>query len=533
MASAKSKRSLADYRSPKHKLLAFFKTRRDAWKAKCLARGKDLKRLRDRVADLAKSRDEWKQRAKAAEAELARIRKSGNHFQKTSALVPLAVSPAIVLTPTAAQAAPAYHHFPLSLIMLGVAFVAVAAISMRGSSAVLRLLAADGGQQASVPSFWTIRLWLQKIGLFKLNRPKPRAKDWAWMADHTMQIGAEKCFLVIGIRLADLPPRGQCLRHEDMEPLGLIPMKRSNGKTVVTELNKLAQRTGVPRQIVADEGSDLRAGIALFRQKHPETLHTYDIRHKAACLLKRSLGNDSRWAQFCQKAARTRKLLQQTDLAALAPPNQRSKARYMNVKPLTTWGNDVVAIQQSPKRKIFSEMSISKTVIRKHLGWVKEYTDDLVEWHEMATIAQSVDKYVQRNGLDNEAGRDMKKTLKGHAKTERGRRIETELLVFVEHEASKARPGERLVGSTTALESIFGKLKHLQGSHSGGGFTSLLLGAVARIGKTTQAVVGHALESIRVEDLHRWCQEKLGLSPRAKRHRILAATRGTKTSGKT
>ena len=45
------------------------------------------------------------------------------------------------------------------------------------------------------------------------------------------------------------------------------------------------------------------------------------------------------------------------------------------------------------------------------------------------------------------------------------------ILEFVSQQASHARPGERLIGSTEVLESIIGKYKRLQSMHSKGGMT--------------------------------------------------------------
>ena len=95
---------------------------------------------------------------------------------------------------------------------------------------------------------------------------------------------------------------------------------------------------GAPRLIVADHGSDLRSGILQFCTLHPETSFIYDIKHKTAALLKQVLKDDPVWATFVQLASQSKRKIQQTSLAALAPPNQRSKARYMNVDLFINWG---------------------------------------------------------------------------------------------------------------------------------------------------------------------------------------------------
>ena len=55
------------------------------------------------------------------------------------------------------------------------------------------------------PSWSTGRLWLLRFGYYKLTRPQPHADDWVWIVDHTAQIGAAKCLVILGVRLNGLP----------------------------------------------------------------------------------------------------------------------------------------------------------------------------------------------------------------------------------------------------------------------------------------------------------------------------------------
>jgi hypothetical protein len=54
----------------------------------------------------------------------------------------------------------------------------------------------------------------------------------------------------------------------------------------------------------------------------------------AATLLKHELDDDPIWNEFARLASQTKRKVQQTPLAPLSPPNQRTKARYMNVDVL-------------------------------------------------------------------------------------------------------------------------------------------------------------------------------------------------------
>jgi hypothetical protein len=111
------------------------------------------------------------------------------------------------------------------------------------------------------PSWFAGRLWLLRLGYYKLMRPKVQAEDWVWIIDHTVQLGDDKCLVILGVRLCDLPSTDGCIRHADVEPIELAPVKKSNGEVVYQQLEQVVSKTGVPRAILSDHGTDLQAGI--------------------------------------------------------------------------------------------------------------------------------------------------------------------------------------------------------------------------------------------------------------------------------
>ena len=57
-----------EFRSPLRKLVAFFQTSRDKWKAKCQQVKYEFKLLKRRFENLRKNRDLWQQHYREAEA---------------------------------------------------------------------------------------------------------------------------------------------------------------------------------------------------------------------------------------------------------------------------------------------------------------------------------------------------------------------------------------------------------------------------------------------------------------------------------
>jgi hypothetical protein len=360
-----------------------------------------------------------------------------------------------------------------------------------------------------------------RLGYYELTRPKEQADDWVWIADHTVQIGAEKCFVILGLRLRDLPPVGQCLSHRDVELIALLPVEKSNKDVVYQQLEANIEETGVPRSIVGDYGSDLKAGVERFCQGHPETCFIYDIKHKTAAVLKRELTRDETWLEFTQLAARTKSRVQQTSLAHLAPPNQRTKARYMNVDVLVHWGQDMLAFLDRQQTKESTQFDSER--IQEKLSWITRFRQPLEEWGELLQLTITTESFVRQRGLYHNAQLELAEQLQDMAHTDRIKRVQTELVAFVAQESAKARPEERLLGSSEVIESILGKLKRLEQDQARSGFTGLLLSIGAIVSSTTSDVILEALESVPVKAVLAWCKETLGRSVQAKRQRALTS----------
>jgi hypothetical protein len=370
------------------------------------------------------------------------------------------------------------------------------------------------------PSWSCGRLWLLRLGYFKLTRAKEKASDWVWIIDHTVQIGSEKCFVILGIRLSSLPPAGKCLRHEDVEPITLSPVKESNGEIVFQQLEEATQITGVPREIISDRGSDLVAGMKLFREKHPETCVIYDIKHKTASLLKGEFKQDERWLSFSKLCAKTARKVRQTDLAHLSPRNQRTKGRYMNTDNLIDWGTKTLAVLDAPTGEINPE------VLHKKLGWIKDYREEITAWGNLLSVTTQTESFVRTQGLYRGCARDLKKHLEPLARTEQSRKIRSNLLSFVVEESFKAKAGERLLASSEVIESVFGKLKYIERDQANSGFTGLLLSVAALVSKTTAEVISMAMKTVRTRVVLEWCRTKIGKSVQAKK-KALSQRKGT------
>lgn len=513
------------YKSPRRKLVRFFEKSRDQWKAKHQKSKANGKRLSNRVRFLEKSKAQWQQRMRELEQEVARLKAREQDLEEAlQNLKKKRVAEEVGLADLPEWQVIPYHHvYSTGCISLFVSLVLSAAISMRGASRAMEFFFKALHIPIASPSWFTGRLWLLRLGYYKLMRPKVQAEDWVWIVDHTVQLGDDKCLVILGVRLCYLLSRNDCLSHEDVEPIELAPVKKSNGEVVYQQLEQAVSKTGVPCAIVSDHGTDLNAGVEKFCQQHPQTRALYDIKHKTAAILKRELHQDTDWNKFIQLAAQTKLRVQQTALAALSPPNQKTKARYMNVDVLVNWGQKILGFLDAPQdaRKPLLEGER----VEEKLSWVRDFRSQLKDWSELFEMMTTTESFIRHHGLYQGVHLELKNHLLPLAQMERTQRLRCELIAFVAEQETKVRPGERLLGSSEVIESVFGKLKRLEQDQSKNGFTALLLGLSALASTTTSAVIQKALETVPTKQVEAWRQETLGQTLQSKRREAFATFR--------
>jgi len=511
-----------EYTRPLQKLVRFFEKSRDQWKAKCGEAKAKLKRLKRRTRFLQQSRDQWRQQAQQLEQALAEAQATERELraevEKLKERGQSGVAAAEGQTDFAVI--PRRHQYSVGQVALFIRLVLSDATSLRGAGRVIATVLTCLSLSLAVPAWSTGRFWILRLGYYKLTRAKVQADDWVWIVDHTVQVGDEKCLVILGLRLSSLPGVGHCLSHQDVEPLALIPVEQSNGAVVYQQLEAQVAKTGLPREIISDHGTDLKAGLEKFCAAHDETAVIYDIKHKTAAVLKRELGGDAAWLTFAQQANQTKRQVQQTALAALAPPAQRTKARYMNVEVLIKWGQQALAYLDQPANEL---REFDPSQVQQKLGWLTEFRQSLVEWHALWQVVLTTESYIRQRGLYHGIQLELETLLKPLAETVQAELVAAELVAFVAQQAAQARRGERLLGSSEIIESVLGKQKRLEQDQARNGFTGLLLALCASVAETTTEVVRQALVAVPTQKVLTWCQENLGLSVQAQRRVAFAS----------
>ena len=387
---------------------------------------------------------------------------------------------------------------------------------MNASSKVLPLMF----KLKRTPSINSGKLWMLKLGYYNLTKKQTIADDWIYIIDHSIQMGKEKLLLIIGIRAKDLP-KNRALKYEDTEIIDLQPVQKSTGKVVYEQIEEASKRTGKPRAIVSDMGSDIKLGVKIFQKNSSNTVHVYDLKHKIALLIKDILESDDEWSDFKKFANFVVKKLQNTIVAGYRPPKQKEKARYMNIEGLVRWGDKILIKYknlQNTQTKTDDEIKLENTIKD-----ISKFEKSIEAWSEMVIVFETIERFMNIHTLQqdsNEKFYELYEYKLSNIETTQAKGLAAQILSFIKEQQKVCNKDERLLHSSQLIESLFGKLKSLEKEQSKSSFTNLILSVGAMVSKATTDVVKKALETVNINMINEWSKEKIGTTVQAQRKEL-------------
>ena len=156
--------------------------------------------------------------------------------------------------------------------------------------------------------------------------------------------------------------------------------------------------------------------------------------------------------------------------------------------------------------------TIDRQRLQQKLGWLAEYRSNLVAWAELLSVAKRAVSHVRRKGYHRHAAKELKKHMLPLVRTPGGRRMRAGILAFVREQSRGIKNGRHVLGSSEVLESLLGKYKRIQGTHSKGGMTGSLLNIGAAVLKKTSDTIQKALQTVPVAAVGNWIHDHLGLT---------------------
>ena len=404
--------------------------------------------------------------------------------------------------------------FSIDLIVLALKMVIQGAVSMRAASRISGLICeASGSHRFDGLSHTTVQNYLLRVGLDQIDNAVDDCSDRVWITDHMIAAGSLKCLVVLGISAGVFATIDRPLEHQDVDVLALIPTEASNGTIVNDQLEELAQRRGVPLAVLSDCGSDLKKGVELFQNAHPQTISLYDIVHLASRLIWKRLSKEDRFSEYRQACCQCANKLRQSRLAHLKPPRPKTKARYMNLDPEIRWGRRALWLLDRVRSDSLSDRQrarLDRKEVESKLDWLEQYREELCVWTSLCEISQRSCEVVRRFGYSQQTTARLRAAL-GPGSEPVSQGMIQEITLVVEQQCTRCEgQSGRLPGSSEVLESLIGKGKRLLGtSENNNSLTGQILSLAASTVRLSASSLDETLRRCRISDVRNWLREKI------------------------
>jgi hypothetical protein len=195
-------------------------------------------------------------------------------------------------------------------------------------------------------------------------------------------------------------------------------------------------------------------------------------------------------------AVQTKKALSLSKFAKFAPPQQRSKARYMNLDSLVKWGCTML-----------NQYVILPEEVQIKVSWLMPLKREIRKWQEWVQIGQVTRDLIRKDGFNDGADETlMDRLIERKLTTEETEEFTVSLIDYVRSEGEGIHKDNRLVGTTEVLEGLFGGYKRMVGENkmSLNGLGRLILCMSSRIGEFSEELVHKAMKSVKCKDVDAW-----------------------------
>ncbi|MBA2582917.1 MAG: hypothetical protein H0V01_05960 [Bacteroidetes bacterium] len=357
----------------------------------------------------------------------------------------------------------------------------------------------------STPSFSTAMLWVKKIGYSQLEYPKEKADDWIIIADESIGIGQEKVLVILCIRRSKIDFT-RPLKLQDMKPIVVKSKERWTGEDIANELEIVKQKLGTVIYVVTDAGSTLKSGL-----KKAKINHVYDITHAIALALERLYKNDADFKDYASKAGQMRFKLCCSKNAHLIPPNQRSKARFLNIDTISKWG--IKALLALGRNDILIEEQVQ-------LQWVKEKERFIIEMDALMSMVEKISIILKNEGLSKKTKSKCISILK-NCKAGKLKQFKQYILLYLKENAKQiSKREEKVLCCSDIIETTFGKYKNELSKNPMSGITDLVLIIPAFTSSLSIKEVNAAIGNCTVKDIEEWKKNNLCNSLLKKRNAV-------------
>jgi hypothetical protein len=510
---------------PVSRQIRYLRRTRENWKQNAAEKQGKIREYEQIIRSLKISRDNWKTRAKESEEKVKQLENKLEKQERKKSKIPES-SPSEILRDNLEQVK--NHHYNVQTIQVSIQQILEAGNSYRGVATTMKIFSQSFKIES--PHYSTIRQWLGRIGLYELKREKEKREDWIYIIDLTLELGKEKALVIYGISeeiwQANILKEERGLKHTDGEILAIEVTESATGEWIQEILEKLTIKLGTPCQIVSDNGSNLKKAIKLYQENHQEVIHTYDVTHAMANLLKKELVPSQIFQDFLTDCHQCKQELKQTELAFLAPPSQRSQCRYFNAERLVNWATNLLNCPLTIFDKLLPLIDTEQLDqrLKEKLMWLNKYQEQIPLWSMMIRMTRTLEKQLKLLGLNQQSLTTFSSSLATLVIPESLESFKQKIFNYLHTEMNFIKDDRTILATSDVLESIFGKYKRFSEQCPLQDLRSMLLTIPLATMNLTKNVIKKALETVRGIDLSQWVNDVFGESMLSKRKSIFSSS---------
>lgn len=429
-----------------------------------------------------------------------------------------------------------FYTYAVDTVRRSIQLVTGALTSLRGAAKCLDIF--SDVCTAPIPSHTAIQNWILQYGLSELMRPIERRQDWVFILDHTIEFGRQKCLVVLGTTLEEVCTTKGAITHHQLRTLLIDISHNTNSQRVYASLNVLVDKTGIPAQIVSDHGSDLKKAIEEMCEKYPRIRFTYDITHKCGLVLKHALGRDILWNRFLEGYSYTKRKCVHSGLAFLAPSKLQDKSRWMNLDTCVDWATKIIAFGHNLQHNIETlhlEKKGFAQSFRNIFGWLDAYTQPLQNWSDILRVIAIARDEVKSNGLRQDTAQRFSHRLGllqlPNHQSSQVLTVAAEIDTFLRQQTEAIPAGQKLLGTSDIIESVFAKYKTFSARTPMKGVGKTVLTIPVFLSTITPQKVAEALGACPMKKVTLWLQTNIGRSVFAQRTRAFNICGGVPKTG--
>ena len=423
-------------------------------------------------------------------------------------------------------------------------------------------------------SYGCIRQWILRIGLGLLQEPVEKRNDWIYILDFSIQLGKERCLLILGVTKQLLYEKGYELQHKDVRVLDIYVQQHFTAEKVCERLKITSEKTGKPCQMLSDKGADICKGIENYSIENKEVIHSGDVSHMIGVVLKHHIEKDQRWLDLQADLLSLTQQIKQTELSFLRPIAMSTKARWMNLNKEVEYLENIFEYQSKGNFSLISEeIKIKNTdeifdimkvkcqgksqqnKLKKKLEAKFTNQESVIEllnkngildtkniefedvgelrYEEKFSILDKHRSYIKELKQVNEIAENIKSTMRSKglsldtlqeieslydiATYQSVKQIFNEINNNLIHEHSKCGIDKTpMLICSEIIESIFGKFK-MKSKQTVGGIYQSVLSIVLICSEITPEIIMKTLSQVKITDVEEWFLSMTGISNLSKR----------------